>query len=220
VRTLSGVRPRHHHTGTPPPHPLSGSADLRAVREYVVGDEVRHLHWKALARTGSLMVREYVDPAQPRFTLLLDDRSGVLPARRSRRPWRSPRRCCTRPRPTAGTPGCSPPRETARGPRRPVAPAAARTLLDRLSELQQAPGGAEPASAAVRRRDEGGLLVYVSGGRGAADAPTLRSLLAAFPRLVVFDLAPTADAPPRWVPVVRAPEAAAAVRAWNLGVAG
>ena len=30
--------------------------------------------------TGQLMVREYVDPDQPRFTVLLDNRRGVLPA--------------------------------------------------------------------------------------------------------------------------------------------
>ena len=218
VRSLSGVRPRHHHTGAPPPDPLRGTADLRAVREYVIGDEVRHLHWKALARTGSLMVREYVDPAQPRFTLLLDDRSGVLPApafeeavevaasllHAAATHGRHTRLLTTVAGSRAAVPG---------------GPPAARTLLDRLCELEQLPGDAEPAGVAVRHRDQGGLLVYVTGGRGAADAPTLRALRTAFPRLVVFDLAPESGEPPRWVPVVRAADAATAIRAWNLGVA-
>ncbi len=54
--------------------------DLREVREYVPGDEVRHLHWKATAKTGQLMVRDYVDPNQPRFTTLLDTRQDFMPA--------------------------------------------------------------------------------------------------------------------------------------------
>ena len=74
VRALAGGRPRHHHEGRTGDDPLHGSLDLRDVREYVVGDEVRHLHWKAIARTGQLMVREYTDPEQPRFTVLLDTR--------------------------------------------------------------------------------------------------------------------------------------------------
>ncbi|WP_328618105.1 DUF58 domain-containing protein [Amycolatopsis sp. NBC_00355] len=73
-----GAHPRHHHEGVIAPRPMAGSADLRAVREYVLGDELRHVHWRATAKTGRMMVREYVDPAQPRFTVLLDDREGAL----------------------------------------------------------------------------------------------------------------------------------------------
>ncbi|GAA4525933.1 DUF58 domain-containing protein [Amycolatopsis samaneae] len=74
VRALAGGHPRHHHEGVGSNEALRGSFDLREVREYTVGDEVRHLHWKATARTGQLMVREYTDPDQPRFTVLLDTR--------------------------------------------------------------------------------------------------------------------------------------------------
>ncbi|TVT21536.1 DUF58 domain-containing protein [Amycolatopsis rhizosphaerae] len=72
--------PRHHHDGPITDPPLRGSVDLLAVREYVIGDEVRYLHWKATARTGRLMVREYADPAQPRFTVVLDTRPAALSA--------------------------------------------------------------------------------------------------------------------------------------------
>ncbi|GAA3768391.1 hypothetical protein GCM10022225_63680 [Plantactinospora mayteni] len=71
--------PRHHHEG-PTDGALRGSAQLLDVREYVPGDEVRHLHWKATARTGRLMVRDLADPEQPRFTLLLDTRPAPLTA--------------------------------------------------------------------------------------------------------------------------------------------
>ena len=73
-----GAHPRHHHEGIIAPRPMAGSTDLRAVREYVLGDELRHVHWRATAKTGRMMVREYVDPAQPRFTVLLDDRADAL----------------------------------------------------------------------------------------------------------------------------------------------
>lgn len=78
MRPAGAGYPRHHHDGSVTDPPLHGSADLRAVREYVLGDEVRHLHWKATARTGQLMVREYADPAQPRFTAVLDTRPAAM----------------------------------------------------------------------------------------------------------------------------------------------
>ena len=59
---------------------MAGAMDLRALRPYVPGDELRHLHWKATARTGQLMVREYVDPAQPWCVVVLDTRRDVLDA--------------------------------------------------------------------------------------------------------------------------------------------
>jgi uncharacterized protein (DUF58 family) len=78
VRLSAAGRSRHHHEGEPPPIPVRGSMDLRSLREYVVGDELRHLHWKATARTGQLMVREYVDPAQPWCVVVLDTRTHML----------------------------------------------------------------------------------------------------------------------------------------------
>ncbi|MBK1789084.1 DUF58 domain-containing protein [Prauserella cavernicola] len=78
ARALVGGHPRHHHEGASTDDSLRGSVDLQDVREYVPGDEVRHLHWKATARTGRLMVRDLADPQQPRFTVLLDTRPGSL----------------------------------------------------------------------------------------------------------------------------------------------
>ncbi|GLY71630.1 DUF58 domain-containing protein [Amycolatopsis taiwanensis] len=78
ARPVRAGHPRHHHDGPITDPPLRGSADLREVRQYVIGDEVRYLHWKATARTGQLMVRDYADPAQPRFTTVLDTRPGAM----------------------------------------------------------------------------------------------------------------------------------------------
>jgi len=51
-----------------------GGTDLVGLHEYAVGDDLRRLHWATSARTGTLMVREDADPAQPHVCVLLDDR--------------------------------------------------------------------------------------------------------------------------------------------------
>ncbi len=51
-----------------------GGTDLVGLHEYAVGDDLRRLHWATSARTGTLMVREDADPAQPHVHVLLDDR--------------------------------------------------------------------------------------------------------------------------------------------------
>ncbi|MFE2754276.1 DUF58 domain-containing protein [Actinosynnema sp. NPDC059335] len=77
VGAVTGGLPLHHHDGEAAETSPRGSLDVREVRPYVPGDEVRHLHWKATARTGQLMVRDYADPLRPQFTVLLDDRREV-----------------------------------------------------------------------------------------------------------------------------------------------
>ncbi|WNV86178.1 DUF58 domain-containing protein [Umezawaea sp. Da 62-37] len=74
ARPFSVGHRRFHHEGATTDRSPRGSSELREVREYVPGDEVRLVHWKATARTGRMMVRDYADPDQPRFTLLLDTR--------------------------------------------------------------------------------------------------------------------------------------------------
>ncbi|MBX6751199.1 MAG: DUF58 domain-containing protein [Micromonosporaceae bacterium] len=54
-----------------------GSITFASLREYVVGDDLRHVHWRTSARVGELMVREHVDTSLPRLVVLLDDRAGA-----------------------------------------------------------------------------------------------------------------------------------------------
>jgi uncharacterized protein (DUF58 family) len=46
--------------------------DLYALRDYVPTDSARHVHWKASARLGSLMVREFTREDDIRVLLVLD----------------------------------------------------------------------------------------------------------------------------------------------------
>jgi uncharacterized protein (DUF58 family) len=49
-------------------------ADLafHAIREYVPGDDPRHVHWKSTAKTGKLMVRQYEETQSARVAILFD----------------------------------------------------------------------------------------------------------------------------------------------------
>jgi uncharacterized protein (DUF58 family) len=54
-----------------------GGEDFYALRAYVVGDDLRRVHWPATARHDELMVRQDELPWQGRTTVVLDDRAGV-----------------------------------------------------------------------------------------------------------------------------------------------
>ena len=81
-----------------------GGTDLVGLHEYAMGDDLRRLHWATSARTGTLMVREDVDPARGR-TSAWSSTTGPRatgPRRRSttgsRTPSRSRPRCAGSPR--------------------------------------------------------------------------------------------------------------------------
>jgi len=52
--------------------------DFAGLREYRRGDDMRHIHWKSLARTGELHVREFTLQAPLRYTVVLDLRRRGL----------------------------------------------------------------------------------------------------------------------------------------------
>jgi uncharacterized protein (DUF58 family) len=57
--------------------------DLYALRSYIPTDSARHVHWKASARLGSLMVREFTREEDCRVLLVLDPHVSPAPAAHS-----------------------------------------------------------------------------------------------------------------------------------------
>jgi uncharacterized protein (DUF58 family) len=60
-----------------------GGHDLYALRDYVPTDSARHVHWKASARLGSLMVREFTREDDCRVLLVLDPHTSPRSAGQS-----------------------------------------------------------------------------------------------------------------------------------------
>ncbi|GAA2469327.1 DUF58 domain-containing protein [Winogradskya humida] len=58
-----------------------GTITFDSLREYVVGDELKRVHWRSSAKVGELMVREQLDTSEPTIIVLLDDRAGAHPGR-------------------------------------------------------------------------------------------------------------------------------------------
>jgi len=83
------VRPRRHHlrmlpTGRqrdlegPTREVSEGSASFHQLREYVPGDDLRHIHWRTSARTGTLVVKQLVDTTKPEIVVIVDNRRSAV----------------------------------------------------------------------------------------------------------------------------------------------
>jgi uncharacterized protein (DUF58 family) len=66
----------HHLEGPTSDTAPSGTTTFHTLREYVVGDDLRHVHWRSSARTGTLMVRQLIDASLPTTTVVLDTRTA------------------------------------------------------------------------------------------------------------------------------------------------
>lgn len=62
----------------------TGAETFQSLREYVVGDPMRSIHWRSSARAGTLMVKRMVDTTVPWLLVVLDvsirsyDRTGSM----------------------------------------------------------------------------------------------------------------------------------------------
>ena len=54
-----------------------GALVFHSLREYVVGDDIRHIHWRSSAHAGDLLVREHLETTTPTAAVVLDTRAAV-----------------------------------------------------------------------------------------------------------------------------------------------
>lgn len=57
--------------GLPTKELSSSDISFHALREYVPGDDRRHIHWKSTAKTGALMVRQYEETRRSHLAIVL-----------------------------------------------------------------------------------------------------------------------------------------------------
>lgn len=58
--------------GTPSDEISMSDLAFHALREYVPGDELRHVHWRSSAKTSTLQIRQYHDTRRSHLTVVLD----------------------------------------------------------------------------------------------------------------------------------------------------
>ena len=52
---------------------------FHALREYVPGDDLRHVHWRSSAKAGELLVRQYHETRRGHVTILVDASRSSYP---------------------------------------------------------------------------------------------------------------------------------------------
>ena len=67
--------------GTPSDEISMSDLAFHALREYVRGDDLRHVHWRSSARIGQLHVRQYHDTRRSHVIVLVDDDRAAYASR-------------------------------------------------------------------------------------------------------------------------------------------
>jgi uncharacterized protein (DUF58 family) len=188
---VDDVLPLPHTTGDDPlagaDHPNSLSAqgdDFYALRPYVLGDDLRRVHWKSTARSDELLVRQDEMPWQGRATVVLDSRRGSHSEESFERAVSAAasvilacarRRFLVRLVTTAGD-------DTQFG----AGGAHVENILERLSTIELTEEGRLlSVIAALRGVGSGGALVALLGGRASADIPAVQRLRISHPSLTI-----------------------------------
>jgi uncharacterized protein (DUF58 family) len=199
-----------------------GNITFHRLRDYVVGDDLRLVHWRSSARTGKLVVKHNVDTSQPYTVVLLDQRpsrytaesfESAVDVAASVLVTSSANKAPVELRLTDAT--------MIGGPRlRDVTP-----LIDHLTGIApDAEGELKTHLLAMRRARGGTSLVVVTGVLDLDDLPYVANLRRRFERLVVVSLdteRPTGRkaTPPVRFPGVRiivASDADEVCAAWNV----
>lgn len=217
-RPLPSGRTRHLEGPSSDTAP-QGNITFHRLRDYVVGDDLRLVHWRSSARTGALVVKHNVDTSQP-FSVVVFDQSAaaytpdtfesavdvcasvIVAAAANKAPVEL--------RATSGT--------IIGGPRQ----REATPLIDHLTGIEAR--GDAPLSAqllALRRARGGTSLVVVTGVLDPDDLPSVAALRRRFERLVVISISsePPVATTFKGVRIINAADADEACANWNvLGV--
>ncbi|MGC1210421.1 MAG: DUF58 domain-containing protein [Micromonospora sp.] len=176
-----------------------GSITFDSLREYVVDDELRRVHWRTSARVGELMVRENVDTSLPRIVVALDNRAVAHPERVDGVAESFESGCEAAASVVAAAMRedlpvtllmVSPPAEN---------PAGGGGPLDRLAAVEVTDGGADvlrTAMGRLRRERLGDTLVFLTGPGGRGDLGHVGALRGAYASVVVGVLGAADPTPP------------------------
>lgn len=198
----------------------SGTVTFHALREYVLGDDLRHVHWRSSAHTGELMVKHYVDTSLPDTTVVLDtsmvghdDESfeAAIEVAASIAVASTTRHFPLEIRTTGGL------EISSRGGGN-----SAREALDQFSLVQPGAGSLDHLLSTMGRSRGGTALVVVTAAPGDGALASLAMLARRFGLVMLVDLRPAADGPetapapaPSGVTVVSATSAADVAAIWN-----
>jgi uncharacterized protein (DUF58 family) len=181
----------HHLEGPTTDTAPAGTVTFHALREYVVGDDLRHIHWRSSARTGTLMVRQLVDASLPQTTLVIDTNEHAYPD-----PDDFELAVDAAASVAAGAAGLSFPIRVLTGDGPLVetrgGPHDIELILDRLARVT-AHDGPHEALDVARRVRAGGSLVVLTGARG--DISRAGTLRRRFDRVVCVRIRPEAPGP-------------------------
>ncbi len=196
-----------------------GSVTFHRLREYVVGDDLRNIHWPTTAHVGKLVVRHNVDTAQP-YTVVLTD---LDPLRYSAETFEQAIDV-TASLVTSMAVGKAPVQlrvtngDHLGGPtQRDPTP-----IVDYLTELGPDSQGSLTAELVLLRRDRGGTaLVVVTGQLELSSLPLVAALRRRFDRVILASLMsrPTRVPIHPGLTIVAAGSADELVHSWNSGVA-
>jgi uncharacterized protein (DUF58 family) len=167
-----------------------GTITFDSLREYVVGDELRRVHWRSSAKVGELMVREQLDTSEPTIVVLLDDRAAAHPEVRDGTAVSFEAAC-----EAAASIVAAAVREDLPVSLHLVTSEATGPYLDVLTEATLRPGELTPTLRRLRARRLGDTLVLLTGPGGRGDLGAVSGLRGPYP-VVLAGLFGDRDAAP------------------------
>lgn len=197
-----------------------GSIAFQGLRPYVIGDDLRFVHWRTTARTGTLMIKKHVDTNRPQVVILLDDRRSSY----TEPGWfEEAAETAASLLETALRTGAPVRMDQVSGAVVGFVPTGARDGLDLLSAADLADGGDLDAAVGRLGTEAGGSAAILVSGEGITDdIAALDRLAGRYRRVSALLVGPSAAAQRRIgnLEVCNAAGAPAVLAVWQSGRAG